>query len=523
MAALVPIKQSPLLIQLPNGALVPASGSGLVQAGAAPVAADADGTGALVQPKVLAAGDDPGAAPDASQATSIATLTPRGTGGAAKGALIDTPKQPDVMYQKDPTDGSGDMMALMSKLGALAGKTGAAPGADAGTSAPPTTAATNDNSPGIMDQLRGFFLGKDPNSVPGGTGPTSQDTTGATVPAATPVDVAQLAPATAAAQAPGTAVAPSGALDATIPVPTARPALATDPRSVQAPDMTPDPASLMPSAQTTALPQSNAEPGFFDKLRADPVRMALLTGGLSTMAAASRPGATPLGALGEGGLGGIKASLAMQDAAKQQALAEQHSVREDASEASQAQLRAKQGAFYDARTDQQPALTQAKTTTAGAAQTRAAAAMTRANNPFAAGGKGQSVFQQKQAAYLTAHPGDDQGALDYAAGHKKMGGGDIMKSSYSLANSELNGMITQPDDPKKWVDDRAAEIADKIQNNDGVKAAPDAAPPKGGAGPAFGDGSINKPAHPQSAADLNSLPSGAIYINPADNKPYKKK
>lgn len=55
-------------------------------------------------------------------------------------------------------------------------------------------------------------------------------------------------------------------------------------------------------------------------------------------------------------------------------------------------------------------------------------------------GGGGGVFKYKYDAYLGAHPGDTQGALDYAAGHKPMSDGDIDRIAMQQATSQANAM-----------------------------------------------------------------------------------
>lgn len=470
------------MIRLQSGALVPASGADVISsAGApAPVAAQMDDTGALGQPLV-----QDGAGPAAALASNVIAMTPHSTGGAARGAaLIDTPRQPAVLQSEDPTSGSAGALAGLEQLGKLAGKSGDPLGPVSVTPAQVGSDGSSTSS-GIMGFIKNLFHGSDAPAPPAAPEPA------AAAPPMLPGPVQQqalpdLTPPPTAAGALGGDQNQGG-----IPVPTPRPALLTDRHDqVQEMPLTPIGTDRVNAAEP-ALPQP---PGYFDRLKADPLRMALLTGGLQTMSAASRPGATALGSIGEGGLGGLKTVFSMQnqqeqsaDDARKQALAEQK-------EGSEAQLRKAQGAFYDTRgtndtTRADAALTtagarvtsaDAAKTTAGARVTSAEAARTRAE-AMAKGGygtKGQSVFQQKQSAWLAAHPGDTQGSLDYASGQKKLSGGDRLKSAYALANSEAAQMISPPPEGVDvWVDKRASDIADKISANDTAKASPPTARP----------------------------------------------
>jgi hypothetical protein len=58
----------------------------------------------------------------------------------------------------------------------------------------------------------------------------------------------------------------------------------------------------------------------------------------------------------------------------------------------------------------------------------------------AAGGKGGgSVYEQKRTAWLSLHPGDEQGALDYAGGRRKLGPAEEQKMASQIAKNEFSG------------------------------------------------------------------------------------
>lgn len=377
MAALLK-KQTPLLVQLPTGALVPVNGmaTGAVPA---PAAADMNGTGALVDPHVVGAGQQgavvapAGLAPD----TTATALGIHDDGGAAKGALISHPDQPKPLEPvptlgstpggADPTSGADGGLAALLKLGKAAGQSGGEG----------TTAATggNDDSGGVMGFLHGLFNGGDSSGASPAT-PDPQQVQTPDIASALP-DLSQPGATPIAANSNDQGPALGVPVDA--PVPTARPFNLGDqvtPQQVTAPDSVgalaaPQPGDI--SAATPALPDQQ-EPGYFDRLKSNPVALALLTGGLQTMSAASRPGATIGGSIGEGALGGIKTVFEQQAAEKERALAERRQDTLDASEASQQKLRGQQGAFYDARTTEAPVIAGAKVTTADAAGKRADAA-----------------------------------------------------------------------------------------------------------------------------------------------------
>lgn len=488
MAALLLKKQTPLMVQLPTGALVPLSALGQPTAGPAPAAAEMNDQGALGDPHVISAGTQGGNVAPAGDAPDQApALDTHSSGGPAKdGALIATPKQPEPLKVMgtldslpggaDPTNGADAGLAGLLKLGKAAGKSGGEG----------TTAATgaNDDSGGIMGFLHGLFNGSD-----GGTGTAPPVPVQVGAPDLTPTPIAAN---DVGALAPGTA---------DVPVPTPRPFNLGDavaPQQVQISDPTgalSAPQGGPISAATPAL-ADQPQPNYFDRLKANPLALALLTGGLQTMSAASRPGATLGGSIGEGALGGIKTVFEQQAAEKERDLAARHQDTLDANEASENKLRGSQQAFYDARTVAEPDKTAALGVRADAAKTAAAArgksadaAMVRADAyaKGGVGGKGGSVFQQKQQAWL-AVPGQEndlQGALDYAGGHKEMSGSAKYLSARRLATTQLNGMVSPPDDPN-WLDNTTATIMKQMDANDASRGNGNPGSNSGKSGPALG-------------------------------------
>lgn len=98
------------------------------------------------------------------------------------------------------------------------------------------------------------------------------------------------------------------------------------------------------------------------------------------------------------------------------------------------------------------------------------------------GGRGgNSVFAAKQTAWLTAHPGDTQGALDYAGGlrGKQLTDQQIQTASVAQATKELSALAlagNPPPDGEGFITSRAQEIATDL------RAAPGAGGGGGGAG-----------------------------------------
>ncbi len=539
MGALLQTQQQPLLIQLPNGQLVPAAGGALVDAGnSAPIAADADNTGTLAHGIPSASNGGALVSADAPNSNILRMPAPKG-GPARDASLIPQPRQPaplqDIpqlpnMAAPAGQTGGPDIDAIIKSLSSAAGS-----GGDG--SAPTSVTPVSAPSPhaGVLDQIKNFLgVSTSAPQVPDATSDIQnpgQNTmpqpvrTAALGPIDLPDQGAQPTAGALGAAQPGVAVQPvaqpapppvappTGALAASVPAP----AVTTPPDApsvpVQNAPVAPPPAAANDTGAAaqpdlmmrlaTALgrkPQLNDDPqtaqtmadrygsdyqapDFFDRLKQNPIALALLTGGLGTMAAASKPGATLGGSIGQGALGGIQGVY-------QEREADRAADRADMSAAALADYQRAHGQAVTTTADANsnlagakagaiPEQTAARTTTANAATTRANADTTKANaavtraNAFASGaGKGGSVFQQKQAAWMAAHPNDTQGALDYAGGRKKMSPEQINASAYRLAEQENSAKIT-PDGPDV-VNRRAAEIAAKIAPINSVAAKPDA-------------------------------------------------
>lgn len=125
-----------------------------------------------------------------------------------------------------------------------------------------------------------------------------------------------------------------------------------------------------------------------------------------------------------------------------------------------------------------------------------------------AGGR-SSVFQQKQTAWLEVHPGDSQGALDYASGRREMSTAEKVKSANSQAAREINNNMQlkfgNQAAREHAINKRATEIYGQLQTGLGTPAAP-AAPAAPGAAPARPAPAPTAPA-PQSPTQI---PPGAI-------------
>lgn len=122
-------------------------------------------------------------------------------------------------------------------------------------------------------------------------------------------------------------------------------------------------------------------------------------------------------------------------------------------------------------------------------------ALTRPGAPGAAGGGRTSVFQQKQAAWLEAHPGDTQGALEFANNRKTMQAGDIIKVSLQMAAKEIANNQTlrfkNQAEQSAAVNKRAMEIQQQLQAGYTPPSAPAAAPPSAPAAGKFPPAPVN--------------------------------
>lgn len=495
MAALAPAN-TPLLIQLPNGALVPASG--LVNPGNAPQIAGAELNDAgQIDPSVSGANAQGALAAAATNPNNVIAMR-GGKGGAANGALISHPSQPAVIGAEGDSGGP-DINAIIANLAKAAGATAGtqtqddtptptatitdpttgAPQATVDMPSVPIAAAQPDSSSsgGILDRLKELFNGP---STPTPPPMTASNMTGP-APAAPPQG------ALAASAAP-----PTGAPAAPLPAPSpVAPALAqvaannNTPPNVQT--AIPATAPTAPGP-TSAIPASDGSPDFFTRLQNNPIAMALLTGGLGTMSAASRPGATVGGALGEGGAEGLNAVFGQRAAMAQRAIDQQKAQSETALQAAQANSanadatskplvaqadldRANQdrytwfqGTGDDGKGNQVPGVYRMNTRNDdGKPDFYPGVSVTgKAGAAGATGGK-TSVFQQKVSAWTAIHPGDNAGALEYAAGHKSMSPQDLNKSAYAIADKELAAMTVQPDDPTAWTDNRVKQLRTQLE------------------------------------------------------------
>lgn len=92
-----------------------------------------------------------------------------------------------------------------------------------------------------------------------------------------------------------------------------------------------------------------------------------------------------------------------------------------------------------------------------------------------------SVFQQKQAAWLATHPGDQQGALDYASGRRQISPVDVQRMAYQQARAEINGNFNlrfkSQQEREAAINRRQQEIAQVLSGSQPVQQPPQAPQP----------------------------------------------
>ena len=109
----------------------------------------------------------------------------------------------------------------------------------------------------------------------------------------------------------------------------------------------------------------------------------------------------------------------------------------------------------------------------------------------------QSVFQQKQAAWLGVHPGDNQGALEYASGRRTISDVEVQKWAIQAANKDRQGFRNQNWTPDQF-NARVQQYVQQFKGGGGGGAgAP--APAAGTEGPATAGPASVAPV-PQAAA-----------------------
>ena len=97
--------------------------------------------------------------------------------------------------------------------------------------------------------------------------------------------------------------------------------------------------------------------------------------------------------------------------------------------------------------------------------------------PLTRGSAGSGgVWKVKHDAWLTSHPDDEQGALEYAAGHRQMNASDLNKTALSMAQRDVANDMTlmgKPADQRAQViQQRAAEYSRLLQQGFGTTPAP---------------------------------------------------
>lgn len=125
-------------------------------------------------------------------------------------------------------------------------------------------------------------------------------------------------------------------------------------------------------------------------------------------------------------------------------------------------------------------------------------------------GGGNSVFDRKRAAWLELHPGDNQGALDFASGRAEMTPAQRAQTARRMAQQEYQAQVyygqQRIPDPDTWIRQRSQEIEQELNSRAQLGSPP--APGTPGFGP-----------RPFAGSDTNSIagvpPKGInIPINP---------
>lgn len=106
---------------------------------------------------------------------------------------------------------------------------------------------------------------------------------------------------------------------------------------------------------------------------------------------------------------------------------------------------------------------------------------------------GTQTFLAKQQGWLAIHPGDEDGALQYANGQKKLQQSEVMNMALTRANQQMGDAVLAGEvipDPNKWQHDKAKENYQLLTGSPsgsgtpGSAAKPSApASPPGGRGP----------------------------------------
>jgi hypothetical protein len=134
------------------------------------------------------------------------------------------------------------------------------------------------------------------------------------------------------------------------------------------------------------------------------------------------------------------------------------------------------------------------------------------------GANAGGVFEFRRQAYLHVNPGDEKGALEYAAGHKSMGESDIQKSAIGFAQKDAAAQGLAGKKYQEYIDQRTQFYQKALQSSAKISAAPaqtqqapaqaaPAAQPTA-AKPQTGPVRVNSP------QEAMNLPSGTQFITP---------
>jgi len=142
----------------------------------------------------------------------------------------------------------------------------------------------------------------------------------------------------------------------------------------------------------------------------------------------------------------------------------------------------------------------------------------------AGAGGSKSVYTQKRMDWLSVHPGDEQGALDYAAGRRQLSGAELVRSARAQAIQEINGNMQlkfKADvERNAAINRRADENLQRMQEANQLQktARPGASMniPQPGQISMKGNGTQGAPYQVQTKEDYDEVTSGSYYHHPSD-------
>jgi hypothetical protein len=93
------------------------------------------------------------------------------------------------------------------------------------------------------------------------------------------------------------------------------------------------------------------------------------------------------------------------------------------------------------------------------------------------GGHAGGVYEVKRQAYLAVHKGDEQGALEYASGHKSMSDTDVQKAAAQLAQKDAATEGVMGQKYKPYIEERTKFWSEALRHGSQAAAAPQQAAP----------------------------------------------